>query len=336
LKHLGGPGSIKVEESDGTIERARIDVIHFLHQSAFLTRVPSIYQPHDLQHLHLPQFFPSWQRMDREVRYRAFCAQARLVVVMSTWGKADLIRQYNLPPEKVIVVPWASVLTTYPAPASADLSAAIGKFDLPEAFLFYPATTWPHKNHLALLELLDRLRRISGLEIPLVCSGALTGHFSAIKKRLRDLKLTGQVRFLGFVSPLELQCLYQLCRGVVFPSLFEGWGLPLSEAFHCGRPAACSNIPVLAEQAKGAALLFDPRSPEEMGNAIMSLWRDEPLRRTMIERGYKNVARFSWEQTAKIFRAHYRRMAGRPLTEEDRALIDSSKREWNPQGPLRP
>src|ERR1700674_2609321 len=106
LKYSHSPRSIQLEKSDGTIERAKVDVMHFTKQGAFLTDIPSIYQPHDLQHLHLPQFFTPWLRMGRELRYRAFCHQARMVVAMSPWGKRDLVQQYGLPPEKVSVIPW--------------------------------------------------------------------------------------------------------------------------------------------------------------------------------------------------------------------------------------
>jgi len=323
FRYLGGSRSINIEESDGTIEQAKIDVMHFTFQTAFLTRIPSIYQPHDLQHLHLPQFFTNWQRMGREVRYRAFCAQAQIIVAMSSWGRTDLIRQYDLPPEKVLVVPWAPVLTAYPTPGSTDFSAVVDKFDLPEAFLFYPAATWPHKNHLGLLQALSILRDQHALRVAVVFSGFQNEFFPEIKRQVRNLKLQEQVRFLGFVSPFELQCLYRLCRCMVFPSKFEGFGLPVVEAFLAGVPVACSNATSLPDLAGGAAVIFDPDSPEEIAEAIRRLWTDETLRRTLVERGRTNVARFSWERTARTFRAHYRRLANRPLTEEDRALIEA-------------
>jgi glycosyltransferase involved in cell wall biosynthesis len=118
-----------------------------------------------------------------------------------------------------------------------------------------------------------------------------------------------------------LQCLYQLCRCLVFPTKFEGWGLPVTEAFSMGIPVACSNVTCLPDLTGDAALLFDPDQPTDMAAAIRRLWTDETLRATLIERGKKQVARFSWTRTAKIFRAHYRRIGQRFLNEEDRALV---------------
>lgn len=324
LKYARGRQSIHLEKSDGTIERAKVDVMHFTKQGAFLTDVPSIYQPHDLQHLHLPQFFTPWHRMDRELKYRTFCKQARMVVAMSSWGKRDLVQHYGLSPEKVCVVPWAPVTAAYPCPSSSDLAAATAKFRLAGEFAYYPAATWQHKNHLILLSALALLRDKCGLSVPLICSGQISSFFPNIKKQIRDLGLCQQVRFVGFVSPLELQCLYRLCRCVVFPTKFEGFGMPLMEAFLAGAPAACSNVTCLPELAGDAALLFDPDKPDEVAEAIRRLWNDGALRAALADRGMKTVARFSWERTARIFRAHYRRLGNRTLSDEDLTLLNGS------------
>jgi glycosyltransferase involved in cell wall biosynthesis len=323
IKCLAGEKFIKLQKSDGTIERTKVDVMHFTKQGAFLTDVPSIYQPHDLQHLHLPQFHTPWQRMEREFTYRTFCKQARMVVAMSSWGKRDLIRQYALPADKVYVIPWAPVTTAYAVAVDSDLVDIRKKFNLPEAFAFYPALTWPHKNHLNLLSALAILRDKHDLAVPLVCSGETRHFFSQIKKHIQALGLTNQVQFLGFVSSLELKCLYRLSRCLIFPSKFEGFGMPVTEAFEAGVPAACSNVTCLPELAGHAALLFDPDRPDEIAEAVRQLWTDATLRATLAERGRKNVSRFTWEHTARTFRAHYRRLASRPLRQGDRDLLES-------------
>ena len=323
LSVVTGQRAIRVPVSEGTIEASGVEVMHFTKQDGFLTAVPSIYQPHDLQHLHLPEFFSLRHRLAREVLYRRFCEQAEIVSVMTTWGKRDVVEQYGLPEEKVAVVPWAPVLDAYPVPSENDLTTARSKFSLPEAFVFYPAHTWEHKNHIGLLEALAILRDRYGLTVPLVCSGGLTEAFARIQRKTRQLRLTDQVKFLGFVSPLELQSLYRLSRCMVFPSKFEGWGLPVTEAFLAGVPVACSNVTSLPDLAGDAALVFDPYQPGEIADAVRRLWTDEALRDTLVERGKNNVARFTWDRTARTFRAHYRRIANRPLTEEDRSLLAS-------------
>lgn len=321
LSPLAGRSMVRLSKSDGTVEGSGAEIMHFTSQGGFLTDVASIYHPWDLQHLHLPQFFDPRQRLAREVLYRAFCDQATVVSVASRWCQEDLMRHYGLPEEKVQVVPMAPVLSAYPVPTREALAATRAKFALPEAFVFYPAQTWAHKNHLGLLEALAILRDRYGLRAPLVCSGHTNSFFPAIQKRARALRLDDQARFLGFITPLELQCLYKLCRCMVFPTKFEGWGMPLMEAFLAGTPVASSSVTSLPEQAGDAALIFDPDRPEEMAAAIRRLWTDEATRTLLAERGKKNVERFTWERTARLFRAHYRRIANRLLAEEDRALL---------------
>ncbi|MDX6617028.1 MAG: hypothetical protein QOD60_2119, partial [Solirubrobacterales bacterium] len=147
-----------VRPTDGTIEESGAHVVHFPFQDAFATGVPSIYQPHDLQHLHLPEMFSDWQRRRREVIYRFHCARASTVVTMTSWGRNDLIEEYGLAPEKVAVVPGGSVLEAYEDPSPADLDAIRDELALPDHFLLYPAQPWPHKNHGRLLEALALLR----------------------------------------------------------------------------------------------------------------------------------------------------------------------------------
>jgi glycosyltransferase involved in cell wall biosynthesis len=307
--------------SDGTIEAAGVDVMHFLLTLGFLTRVPTIYQPHDLQHLHLPDFFTPREIARRELTYRTFCERASLVVMMTSWGKQDLVARYGVPPEKVAVVPWGSVLSSYPTPSPDDLATVRREMSLPERFLLFPAQTWPHKNHLGLLEALAVLRDRHGLELTTVCPGKHAEHFERIEARARELGLSDSVRFPGFVSPLELRSLYTLATALVFPSLFEGWGLPVSEALWIGLPVACSAIPSLVDMTGDAALTFDPTNPQEIAESIQRIWNDATLRASLAERGKKRSERFTFDHAARLFRAHYRRIGGSGFTDEDRDLL---------------
>ena len=320
---LFGAMSFKGPVSDGTIENAGVDVMHFLLQRGFITSVPTIYHPHDLQHIHLAEFFTPRARMGRDILFRTLCQQAATVSVTATWGKQDLVRQYGLPEAKVQVVPLAPSNEAYPVPAEKDLASVRAKYSLQDPFVFYPAQTFPHKNHLALLDALALLRDRKGLVIPFVSSGRCNSFYPRIEKHIKELRLGSQVQFLGFVSPLELQCLYRLCRCVVIPTRFEAASFPVWDAFLAGTPVACSNVTSLPQQVGDAALVFDPEDTQAIANAIERLWTDQTLCRELIERGRTNVARFSWNRTARQFRAHYRRIAGRPMSDEDRRLLQA-------------
>jgi glycosyltransferase involved in cell wall biosynthesis len=317
-------GRVPLEASDGTIETAGVDVMHFPHQSGFLTRLPTIYQPHDLQHLHHPDLFTEAEIESRELRYRTYCEQAELTVMMTSWGRQDLIEHYGLSPDKVAVVNWGSIIDFYPEPSEQDLADVRARLSLPEEFLLYPAQTWPHKNHERLFEALARIRDRDGVTVSLVCSGRQNEAFEAVRRRAEQLGISGQVLFPGFVTPLELRSLYRLARGLVFPSRFEGWGMPVSEAFSAGLPVASSSATGLGDVVDGAGLLFDPDDVEAMADAILRLWTDSELRADLAESGRRRAEEFSIDRAAKLFRAHYRSIGGRRLSAEDRELLDAA------------
>jgi glycosyltransferase involved in cell wall biosynthesis len=312
-----------IPKSDGTAESAGVDLIHFVAQNAFLTDLPNIYQPHDLQHVHLPEFFTSFRRRRRELEYGAFCRRATMVAVTSEWVRRDVIDHFGLPEEQVAVVPWAPPTLAYEAPDEAALTSASKRLELPPRFLFYPALAWPHKNHLALFRALARLRDEEGLTVSLVCTGGDQPYAAELLNQRRVLGLDEQVRWLGFVPPADLRALFELCDGVVVPTLFEAASGPVWEAFVAGAPVACSNVTSLPAQVGDAAIVFHPHDEAALVDAVRRLWLDDALRRDLTRRGRERVRTFTWERTAKHFRAHYRRIAGRELDEADRALLEA-------------
>jgi len=313
---------VQVPASDGTIERASVQVMHQTLQAGFRTKIPSIYMPYDLQHAHLPEMFTRRELRWRDASYRTLCREAQAVVAISRWGRDDLIQSYELPPEKVRWVHLAPAVDAYAPITDGERAATRERLALPEAFAYYPAQTWKHKNHLGLLEALAVLRDRHGLRVPLVSSGFQNDFFPVIERRARELGLSVQVRFLGFVAPRTVQALYGLCRMVVFPSRFEGFGMPVVEAFRLGVPVACSNATSLPEVAGEAALTFDPGSTEEIAEVIRRVWTDPALRTELAEKGRVRGGLFSWKETARRVRALYRNVGGRGPGPSDLAALD--------------
>ncbi|HEV7239595.1 MAG TPA: glycosyltransferase [Thermoanaerobaculia bacterium] len=310
--------ALPLRTSDGTAERLQADVVHFPSQGGFVTSIPSIYHPWDLQHVHHPEFFTAQQLLSRDLWYRTYCSQATIVSVATEWGKRDLVEHLEVDAPKIEVIPVAPVLTAYTSPTAADVAAARARFDLPEQFAYYPAQTWPHKNHLAIIRALALLRS-RGVIRQVVFSGSETPYAREIRAEAVRLGVQNQVRLLGFVSPLTVQCLYALATCLIFPSRFEGWGMPISEAFLAGVPVASSNASCLPETAAGAALLFDPDDIEGIAGTIETLFTDEALRRELVHRGREVVQRLSWRSTASRFRELYLRIArnsdGAPMSD---------------------
>lgn len=312
----------RVPESDGSIERAGVDVMHFPMQVGFRTAVPTIFAPHDLQHLHFPEFFSRREIAEREATYRALCERASVVTLMSSWGRDDIIARYGLPPAKVRVVPGAATIDAYGTATETEVAATREHFGLRDPFALYPAKAWPHKNHLRLVRAL-KLLRDRGVEVPVVLTGAQNGRELPVLAEAEDLGVRDLVRFVGFVTPAELSSLYRMARMMVFPTLFEGWGLPILEAMSADLPLACSNVTCLPAITAGAAELFDPSDPEAIAGAISRVWRDDRLRERLIVDGRTRVTCFSWDRSARMFRAIYRLLGGRELSAEDRALLDA-------------
>jgi glycosyltransferase involved in cell wall biosynthesis len=298
------------------------DAIHFPKQDAFKTDRPNLYHPHDIQHLHIPEYYPPRTYAHRERFYRLFCENATRVPVASSWIKRDLVEQYGLPESKVSVVPLAPPLSEYRSVSDQVIEQTRQAFDLPESFLFFPAQTWPHKNHRRLCKALAEIRDGQLIEIPLVCAGRQNEYFPRIREAIDDYELEDQVSFLGFVSSERLQALYRLATGLVMPTEFEAASFPIWEAFLSETPVACSHVTSLPEQVGDAALLFDPTELPAIKSALLRLWTDEDCRQTLRERGKKRMKDFSWKNTAQTFLGLYRLITQRSVPDDLQTILD--------------
>ena len=157
--------------------------------------------------------------------------------------------------------------------------------------------------------------------VPLVCTGHENAGYATVLRRAEELGVQAQITFLGFVDTTEIQVVYRRASALVFPSLYEGWGLPILEAFASGLAVACSNVTSLPELVGDAAIVFDPLDPEAIASAVERLWNDPELRAELVERGRARIRDFDWTRTALIMRAHYRRTAGLHLEKADLDLI---------------
>ena len=312
----------RVPISDGYVESNQFDVVHFPTQAAYLTNLPTIYQPWDLQHLHYPQFFSKAEFILREKRYRAFCGQASFVCVQTNWTKQDVIQQYGIAEDNIVVVPWGSVLDAYQDPTVEEIRATTETYALPSEFFFYPAVTWPHKNHEAILRALQILKRERGIVPHVVFTGTSTGYRSSLDQLSREFGISEQLHFLGFVTPKELQAIFRTAIAMIFPSKFEGFGLPILEAFHAQLPVLCSNATTLPEVARDGARYFDPDSPTELSALMWEILESPELREQMIQKGNQVLTGFSIKDTAGQFQALYARTAALSL-ENNRLTLAS-------------
>ncbi|NQW48611.1 MAG: glycosyltransferase family 4 protein [Planctomycetes bacterium] len=299
LRRTVWPLDRQIEREPVAIADIAPDVIHFNLQTAFWTRHRNIYQPWDLQHEHYPQYFGREEWLKRDHDYRFFCQQADRVLLTSEWGRADVERIYGISRNKTCVIPMAAPVTAYPAIDERAIDRLLESHHIPSAFALYPAQTWAHKNHTTLIDALRLVRDRHGVAIALICTGRLTPHYRVLMQQIKTAGLEPQVRFLGFTDTETLLALFRRARMLVFPSLFEGWGLPLTEAMTLGVPIVASTATCLPDQLGDAALMVDPRDAAAMAESMIRLWTDTTLQKSLTEKGRRRVAQFTWARTAK-------------------------------------
>lgn len=251
----------------------RFDMVHsvagFIHPDLMGAR--SILTVNDLQHLQFPEFFSPQDWEDRERLYRNSVGHATQIICISEFTRQDVHRRYGVPLDRlttVWIIPSRSAWREVPRWHAQRLLAAMG---VSPPFLLFPAHPWPHKNHDRLLQAFALALSDLPADVKLVLTGRPfpAGHPAA--GRMTAANLSGRVRHLGYRSPIEVHSLLQACDALVFPSLFEGFGMPVAEAIIAGKPVACSNATALPEIAGDAALMFNPRDVAEIAGRIVEI-----------------------------------------------------------------
>lgn len=316
----------EVPVSDGYWESLGCDVIHFPYQSHVVCGIPTVFNPHDLQHLHYPQYFSPQDIASRDTLYYSGCHFSNTIAVASEWVKQDITKQYAIHPDKIQVIPWAPPTQVIEAPIKEEIASVKEKYYLDRPFALFPAMTWEHKNHMRLIEAYREACDETGMNLQIVCTGKQHDpHWSRIKNMLAKEGLNEDVKFVGLVPEKDLRCIYNLALFVIVPTLFEAASGPVFEAWNEGIPVSCSTVTSLPEQVGDAALLFNPYSVDDIKNALIRMTNEPALREELSRKGERRLQDFSWEQTAKAYRAVYRRAAGRDLTKEDHRLL---KWDW--------
>jgi alpha-1,3-rhamnosyl/mannosyltransferase len=263
---------------------------------------PSVVTIYDLISKLYPQYLPSpWARLTFEFATRLALRSAQRVITASQAARSDLIVLYHLAPKKIAVTPLAADERFRPL-NQKEIELVRHKYDLPEHYALYLGINKPHKNLVRLIEAWSLLIGHCSLGFghwPLVIAGHWDPRYPQARERAQQLGLEQRVRFLGPVAEADLPALYSGADLFVFPSLYEGFGLPVLEAMACGVPVVCSKTSSLPEIVGEAALTFDPLDVEEMAAKIEKALGDEALREEMREKGLQRAARFSWERTAE-------------------------------------
>ncbi len=269
--------------------------------------LPTVVTFYDL----IPLLFPetvSWRaRLLFRLTTWLALGTARHAITISRASRQDLLTHFPLRPQQVTAIPLAPESHFRPQPQD-EVARVRRKLGLPQRYLLYLGINKPHKNLLTLVEAFARVTA-QGPTPPLVIAGAWDERYPEPKQRVRELGLEGQVRFLGPVAEEDLPGLYSGCTAFVFPSRYEGFGLPVLEAMACGAPVICARTSSLPQVAGEAALFFHPDRGDELAAQVRRLLDDPALAQALARESLTQAARFSWQKTARQTLAVYREAA---------------------------
>jgi glycosyltransferase involved in cell wall biosynthesis len=291
--------------------RAGVDLVHSLASTApAYGRFRRVLTVHDLIYARFPSAHPGLRDRGMRVLVPLAARRSTRVIAISDSTRRDLVELLRLPGERIDVVPQGlgAVRRSGPARSTQETRA---RFDLGERrVLLTLSAKRPHKNLLALV---GALARIPSERRPvLVLPGYPTWHEAELRARAAELGVLADVRFEGWLSEGEIEGLWGVADAFVYPSLYEGFGLPVLEAMARGVPVACADTSSLPEVAGDAALLFDPRSEPAIAQAVERLLGDPSLASALRERGLARAREFSWERTAQLTLDSYARALGAP------------------------
>lgn len=295
------------------LKRLQADNEALYHSPYYLmpyrTRLPTLLTFYDVIPLKFPNSVPARARLFFRLAATLALRAADRVLVISHAARSDLLSFFSIPASKTTVTPLAAGARYRPQP-SAEVSRIRHQYRLPERFLLYLGINKPHKNLPALVD--AYAQTASPHMPPLVIAGAWDNRYPQPKQHAARHELVDAVRFLGPVAERDLPALYSAATLFIFPSLYEGFGLPVLEAMACGTPVACSNTPSLTEIAGDAALYFDPLSVTAIRDAMVELIEDGRQRARRAEQGLTRAGRYSWQATAAATLRCYREMLGLP------------------------
>jgi glycosyltransferase involved in cell wall biosynthesis len=261
------------------VKRSNIRLLHvpIQYSPIYKTSLPVITTMHDVQEFHFPEFFTASERLHRAINNLKSVSESDHVIVSFEHIKKDLIKYYPIKEEKISVCPPPFAENWFTTKKETDWQSLERNYSISKKYLLYPAATWPHKNHLRLLEARKKVQqRIP--DIQLICTGNKTDYFKTIENKIKELGLENSVKFLGIVSEEDLIGLYKNAELVVVPTLYEAGSGPLYEAMRYEVPVICARTTSLPETIGNDRFLFDPQNIEEIASLISKILTDDKLR----------------------------------------------------------
>ncbi len=283
------------------IREDRPDVLHVQYTAPLGCTVPVVVSVHDVSFLEHPEYFKRDRAWQLQWTVGRTVQRAARILTGSEFSKASILKVYgDLDEDKVVVVPNAAAPEFRPVSRETAAARVFERFSIAAPFVLTVGDVQPRKNQIGLIRAFARLvRAYPQLKHELIVAGKETWFSDRVHQAAQESGVEDRIRFLGFVADLDLLHLYNACDVFVFPSFYEGFGLPALESMACGRAMVCSNTSALPEVVDGAAIVFDPYKVDEIARAIADILLDAELRGRMERLGLKRAAHFSWQNTAQ-------------------------------------
>lgn len=306
-----------------------LDLVHapasYIPPSRGARRVVTV---HDVYFTHAPEHVDTYGGQYFLQTFARKLPKVDHIIAISEFTRGEIMKHYPIDPERISVVPHAVDLARFTAYEGADDGARIRELGLERPYLLCVATIEPRKNLITLIEAYARMRQIlraGGQKPPhLVITGQPAWGIHALESRLKEAGLHDIVKLTGYVDDALLPPLYRQALGFVFPSVYEGFGLPVLEAMACGCPAAVSQAAALPEVAGEAALYFKPNDSDSMARTLTRFITEPHLRSDLREAGLRRAQMFSWEAAARGILEVYRHVLSRPARRGARAEAEEA------------
>jgi glycosyltransferase involved in cell wall biosynthesis len=286
-----------LRELSSARRRWGVHLLHVQYVRPPRSDVPVATTIHDISFEHFPKLFSRRTRLRMRATIPWSARHSAVVLTGSEHARGDLLQAYGLAPERVVVTPYAAD-RRFGRLDRAETDRLLAGMGLPEGYLLCVGNLQPRKNLRRLVEAFATLP--AEIRPPLVVVGQPAWLYDDIYAAVRRRHLGADVHFTGFVSTEQLVALYSRAHAFAYPSLYEGFGLPVLEALACGVPTLTSDRSSLPEVAGDAALLTDPEDVEAIAAGLERVICDEALRGRLAERGPRQAARFSWERCAEV------------------------------------
>jgi glycosyltransferase involved in cell wall biosynthesis len=293
------------------VKRARVDLFHAPHYVLpALTPGPTVVTIHDCIHLMFPQYLK--HRMGYAYARASIWTAAHKsdrIFTVSEQSKRDILKFFKVPPEKIVVTPNAIDDRFGIKPSDELVMQTRERYQLSNPYILYVGNIKPHKNLERLIEAFHYVRSQGRSELELLIIGDEISKLQTLRRAVHRHGLHRYVRFHGHVSDQTLAVLYRLASVFVFPSLYEGFGLPPLEAMASGTPVVTSNVSSLPEVVGDAAVFVDPYSSDAIAEGILEVLRSAHLRARLREKGYARVQEYSWMRSVERVREIYGEVA---------------------------